>query len=356
MQAWTQQAQARGTGACSQHGRHTTQSAVHHHVRPSPPRARVRTQCAVSADGAVGEGSASGAVAEKHSSDKCEEAKVRLFRLVDGTQRGISASRATRVAIQEAALALEAYGQPLDLDGASVGLVVRDSLGPGLTRVFCDRTATVLSGRWRLCYTTASDVLVLLEAERASFGLLQIGDSAFIARPRHSHRRLLTLLTLPGVRVRYSVFQSFDSYGSVENLIYASATPFLVPDAGVALRVRARYAVAGSRSIRLAFESASLGDVRINETLETLVAPALLPRTPPQMWLLQALRELNITLPLPGSGRSIDASPEDTADGLLGTLANGGAYLLGYCDADTLVGRALTGGGLFIFKRVVSRP
>ena len=156
----------------------------------------------------------------------------------------------------------------------------------------------MLSGRWRLVYTTASDVLVLLEAERASFGLLQIGD----------------------------IYQSFDAYGSVENLIYASATPFLVPDAGVALRVRARYAVAGSRSIRLAFE----------------------------MWLLQALRELNITLPLPGQGRSIDASPEDAADGLLGTLANGGAYLLGYCDADTLVGRALTGGGLFLFRRVVS--
>ena len=187
-------------------------------------------------------------------------------------------------------------------------------------------TTAVLSGRWRLVYTTASDVLVLLEAERASFGLLQIGD----------------------------IYQSFDAYGSVENLIYASATPFLVPDAGVALRVRARYAVAGSRSIRLAFEDVSLGDVRISDTLETLLAPALLPRTPPQMWLLQALRELNITLPLPGSGRSIDASPEDAADGLLGTLANGGAYLLGYCDADTLVGRALTGGGLFLFRRDVT--
>jgi hypothetical protein len=43
-------------------------------------------------------------------------------------------------------------------------------------------------------------------------------------------------------------------------------------------------------------------------------------------------------------------------DGLLGTVANGGAYLLGYCDEDTLVGRALTGGGLFIFKRDNVQP
>jgi hypothetical protein len=199
------------------------------------------------------------------------------------------------VAVQEAALELEAFGKTLDLQ--------------------------LLAGRWRLVYTTASDVLVLLEAERASFGLLRIGD----------------------------ICQSFDTYGGVENLIYASAPPFM---SDVALRVRAKYAVAGTRSIRLAFQEASLGDVKISETLETLIAPAVLPRIAPQMWLLQALRELNITLPLPGAGRAIDAGPEDV-DGLLGTVANGGAYLLGYCDEDTLVGRALTGGGLFIFKRDV---
>jgi hypothetical protein len=142
----------------------------------------------------------------------------------------------------------------------------------------------------------------------------------------------------------------------VENLIFASATPFLVPEAGAALRVRARYAVAGERSIRLAFQEASVGDVRISDTLETVLAPALLPRTAPQMWLLQALREFNITLPLPGAGRAIDARPEDTADGLLGAVANGGAYLLGYNDSDTLVGRALTGGGMFIFTRASEDP
>jgi hypothetical protein len=331
MQAWMLSAQARPIIAASP-GHNT---AVHHHLaRPLQPRARVRgVPCLPSADGAVAESSTSSPEAQQ-----CEEAKSRLFRLVDGTQRGVSASRSTRVAIQEAALALEAFGQPLDLNGACplcgcalcvccVCVCVCTRMGrvcrPPLLRQSFDHTTPVLSGRWRLTYTTASDVLVLLEAERASFGLLQVGE----------------------------IYQSFDAYGSVENLIYASATPFLVPDAGVALRVRARYAVAGSRSIRLAFEDVSLGDVRISDTLETLLAPALLPRTPPQMWLLQALRELNITLPLPGSGRSIDASPEDAADGLLGTLANGGAYLLGYCDRDTLVGRALTGGGLFIFDR-----
>jgi hypothetical protein len=46
----------------------------------------------------------------------------------------------------------------------------------------------VLAGTWRLEYTTAADVLLLLEAERrAPFGLLRFGD----------------------------IYQSFDAYGNM---------------------------------------------------------------------------------------------------------------------------------------------
>jgi len=218
-----------------------------------------------------------------------EEAKTALLRLALGTSRGMNASQPQRVQVQEAALALEAFGGPLDTE--------------------------VLAGSWRLVYTTASDVLVLLEAERRSFGLLTVGD----------------------------ILQVFDAYGSVENVINVSG-----PLGAAALRVRARYERAGARTIRLAFTEAGADSVQPSAALETLLAPALLPRSAPQFALLAALRELNIFLPLPGVGR--DALAE--ADGVLGA-ANAGAYLLSFCDAAVLVGRALTGGGLFIFQRAL---
>jgi hypothetical protein len=199
----------------------------------------------------------------------------------------MEASRETRVAIQEAALALDAFGGELQLD--------------------------VLAGTWRLLYTTAADVLVLLEAEARSLGLLRVGD----------------------------ILQCFDAYGLVENVINVSG-----PLGAATLRVRARYERAGTKTIRLAFTEAGVDTVVVSDGLETLLAPALLPRTAPQMLLLQALRDLNVYLPLPGVGRDASAP----SDGVLGA-ANAGAYLLSFCDPDVLLGRALTGGGLFIFQR-----
>lgn len=83
-------------------------------------------------------------------------AKDALLRLVGGTQRGVAADAAARVAVQEAVLAVEARcaAGPLDTVGA-------------------------LAGVWRLLYTTALDVLVLLEAERRQpLALFTVGDSA----------------------------------------------------------------------------------------------------------------------------------------------------------------------------------
>ena len=204
----------------------------------------------------------------------------------------MSATRLQRVAVQEAALSVEACGTTLD--------------------------QAVLAGDWRLLYTTASDVLVLLEAANRSFGLLDVRD----------------------------IQQNFDAFGRVENVINVSG-----PLGDAVLRVRARYERAGDRTISLRFEEAGVNGVVPAPALETLLAPALLPRTAPQMMLLQAIRALNLFIPLPGIGRDVDGG----ADGMLGA-ANAGAYLLSYCDESMLIGRALTGGGLFIFSRETPPP
>ncbi len=117
--------------------------------------------------------------------------------------------------------------------------------------------------------------------------------------------------------------------------------------AGATLRVAARYARAGARTLRLWFDSASLGEVRISDALETLLVPALLPRTPPQMLLLQALRGARLTLPLLGLGAP-GAPGADGEPGRGGAAV--GTYVLSYLDEDTLVGRA-AGGGVYIFRR-----
>jgi hypothetical protein len=208
-------------------------------------------------------------------SPECAAAKAALRRLLAGTGRGLEASAATRVRIAEAQLSLEAHGTDLDLD--------------------------TLAGTWRLEYTTAADVLVLLEAERRSFGLLRIGE----------------------------IYQCFDAYGNIENVIRCSAPPLLAPE-GATLRVAARFARAGARTLRLWFDSASLGELRISELLESAIAPALLPRTPPQMMLLQALRAAKLTLPLPGLGRP----GEPDADGNPGcATAAGVVWALRCCVA-----------------------
>ena len=195
------------------------------------------------------------------------EAKARLFNLLDGAGRGVSVSASTRIRIAEAQLALEAFGTDLDVN--------------------------TLAGTWRLQYTTAADVLVLLEVERASFGFLSLGD----------------------------IYQSFDAWGNIENVIKASVPLLLQPPAplgsgasapaGATLRVAARYAVAGAKTLRLWFDSAKLGDVNINATLETLIAPAVLPRTPPQMLLLQWLKDARLEVPL----RLGLGGPDSSSDG-----------------------------------------
>lgn len=53
-----------------------------------------------------------------------------------------------------------------------------------------------------------------------------------------------------------------------------------------------RYDVRSPRRLQLRFESAEIGDLRISEQLEAVLAPALLPRTSINHQMLLALREV----------------------------------------------------------------
>ena len=253
--------------------------------------------------------------------------KELLLQALEGTARGCGATRAQRSAVEKAQAALEEFGKSVDF--------------------------RELAGSWRLVYTTAPDVLVLLDAERASLGLLQIGD----------------------------IFQSFGFDGdesssqSVENVIHLSLPPLLSPaplavesaggcaprrNAGPArcctphphrlpscrrltLRVGARYTRESSRTLRLYFEEARIGGLRISELTESLLAPALLPRNFVQMRLLQWLRDVEVTFPLRAGG-----------GGASGRVASAGTYILTFMDNSMLIGRAANSGGVFIFSRAPS--
>lgn len=211
------------------------------------------------------------------------------------TNRGCDADQERRVAVQEACLALDAFTPPEE-----------------------ELDTLLLAGAWRLLYTSALDVLVLLQAEKNSFGLLTVVRRIFMTTSRAKQTR------------QGDIFQDFDAYGNVSNVIRLRG---VLGDATA--KVRASYSRVGRRSLSLSFQDASLGDVRVGPTLESLVVPALLPRTPVQMGLLSALQALSITLPVPGGGG----------------MGAAGSYLLSFLDEDTLIGRALAGGGLFIFCR-----
>ena len=109
------------------------------------------------------------------------------------------------------------------------------------------------------------------------------------------------------------------------------------------LRVGARYTRESSRTLRLYFEEARIGGLRISELTESLLAPALLPRNFLQMRLLQWLRDAEVTFPLRAGG-----------GGASGRVASAGTYILTFMDNSMLIGRAANSGGVFIFSRAPS--
>ena len=249
-------------------------------------------------------------------------AKRALYDAMEGTYRGAGASASERAAVEEAQVALET----LDVAGAA------------------DIDLELLSGKWRLVYTTAADVLSVLRIQRdlGPLSPVEVGD----------------------------IFQSFTADGRIENEIRLSVPFLLAPatmgtDGGVALKVDADYAKCGARTLSLTFQEARVTEVRISDLAETLIAPALLPRGSINHQILLAIKELELRFPLRGAvtamGGPATGRPARGDDGGGGSRARSGgaavgAYLLSYLDETTLIGRASGSGGTFVFERASGGP
>ena len=249
-------------------------------------------------------------------------AKRALYDAVEGTYRGAGASASERAAVEEAQVALET----LDVAGAA------------------DIDLELLSGKWRLVYTTAADVLSVLRIQRdlGPLSPVEVGD----------------------------IFQSFTADGRIENEIRLSVPFLLAPatmgtDGGVALKVDADYAKCGARTLSLTFQEARVTEVRISDLAETLIAPALLPRGSINHQILLAIKELELRFPLrgavtamggPATGRPARGDDDGGGSRARSGGAAVGAYLLSYLDETTLIGRASGSGGTFVFERASGGP
>ncbi|KAF8024535.1 hypothetical protein BT93_F1649 [Corymbia citriodora subsp. variegata] len=216
-----------------------------------------------------------------------EKEKHNLLRAIQDTQRGLVTSADQRSNIEEAMVNLECYcsGAPIDL--------------------------VKLDGTWRLQYTSARDVLILLESA-ATLPFFQVGQ----------------------------IFQKFDCLdqsngGVVYNVVKWSIPTLLEEDNGVTLLVSAKFSVLSARNIYLQFEEVTFQDINISGELQALIAPALLPRSFFSMQILQFIRAFKAQIPLENQDRR----------------SVGGLYYLSYLDNNMLLGRAIGGGGAFVFTR-----
>ncbi|KAK4801828.1 hypothetical protein SAY86_000031 [Trapa natans] len=224
---------------------------------------------------------------EKVSELALETQKHELLSAVQDTQRGLVTNPDQRSYIEEAMVGLEGY-----CGGAPIDLLKLD-------------------GTWRLQYTSAPDVLVLFETA-ARFPLLQVGQ----------------------IFQRFNCCDKSDG-GSVDNVVQWSVTNLLEEENGATLLVSAKFSVVSARNIYLQFEEINFQNVRISEQLQALIAPAILPRSFLSLQILQFIRAFKAQIPVRSQGRR----------------GVGGLYYLSYLDRNMLLGRAVGGGGVFIFTR-----
>ncbi|KAL8143799.1 hypothetical protein V2J09_016831 [Rumex salicifolius] len=229
-----------------------------------------------------------------------ETKKHDLLRTVQETKRGLNTTPDLRSSIEEALVTVEGYdaGEPIDLNK--------------------------LDGTWRLQYTSAPDVVILFEAAER-FPFLEVGQ----------------------------IFQKFECKNQagkavVRNIIRWSIRNVLEEQEGATLLVSAKFSLVSQRNIFLQFEEVSsvlaakyyeitLQDIKISEEVQSIIAPAVLPRSFLNLQILQFIRAFKAQVPVTSTGterRSI-----------------GGLYYLSYLDNDMLLGRAVGGGGVFVFTR-----
>ncbi|KAI4369815.1 hypothetical protein MLD38_018219 [Melastoma candidum] len=163
------------------------------------------------------------------------------LRVIQDTQRRLVTTADQRSSIEEALVSLET-----SCSGGSIDL---------------ER----LDGTWRLQYTSAPDVLVLLDS--------------------------------------------------------AARFPFFQEGNGATLVVSAKFSVVSARNIYLQFDQIRLQDIYINEGLQALIVPALLPRSFLSLQVLQFIRSFRAEIPVQDRG------------------------------SEMLLGRAVGGGGCFVFSR-----
>ncbi|KAK9684821.1 hypothetical protein RND81_10G235200 [Saponaria officinalis] len=218
-----------------------------------------------------------------------ENKKHDLLRAVQDTERGLKTTGDQRSSIEEALVSVEKYdaGEPVDLEK--------------------------LDGTWRLQYTSAPDVVVLFEAA-SRLPIFQVGQ----------------------------IFQKFECRnrvdgGVVRNVIKWSIQNLLEENEGATLLVSAKFSVVSQRNIYLQFEEISLQDIIISDQLQALLAPAILPRTYVNLQILQFIRSFKAQIPV--------TSPATQRRSV------GGLYYLSYLDNNMLLGRAVGGGGVFVFTR-----
>ena len=106
---------------------------------------------------------------------------------------------------------------------------------------------------------------------------------------------LPSLLPFPRVGAVYQRFTSVEE-GVVQNIIQSGDGLVVNSGSGVTFTVNAQYAPAGPRTINLVFKSAQIGDVKITNQFEALLAPSILPRTTLTQKLLLGAKEVRTHL------------------------------------------------------------
>ncbi|XP_058212429.1 probable plastid-lipid-associated protein 10, chloroplastic isoform X2 [Rhododendron vialii] len=179
-----------------------------------------------------------------------ERRKRQLLTAIQDTQRGLMTSADQRSTIEEALVGLESYsaGTPIEL--------------------------LDLDGTWRLEYTSAPDVLILLES--------------------------------------------------------SARLPFFQDEDGATLLVSAKFSVVSWRSIYLQFEEIAVQDIDTSK-LQVLIAPAILPRSFLSLQILQFIQSFKAQVPVRSQGRQTVGGLYYLSylDGnmLLGRADRGGAFV-----------------------------
>ncbi|XP_027906470.1 probable plastid-lipid-associated protein 10, chloroplastic isoform X3 [Vigna unguiculata] len=192
-----------------------------------------------------------------------ESKKHLLLSSVQDTQRGLLTTPDQRSSIEEALVNVEGrnMGHPINL--------------------------AKLDGTWRLQYTSAPDVLILLQAA-ATLPFFQVGQ----------------------------IFQKFECRDQSNGGIIRNVVRWSIPN----------------------LLEITVQDINISEELQALIAPAILPRSFISLQILQFLRTFKAQIPVRDPGRE----------------SVGGLYYLSYLDDNMLLGRAVGGGGVFVFTRAQS--